>query len=390
MSVIGNLQEQRGRLIAEARDILDSAGTEALTADQTEKYEKIEADADALRVTIEAHQRAAERGEVETRANASIAALEPTTTADVRGGTGSEEYRAAFLDFLSGRPVESRALSVGTAASGGYTVPDSWATTLTQKLEEDNFMRGISKVITTASGTFNLPTVPSSHGSATWTAEAAAHTEGDDTFAEIEFSAYAVSRLVKVSTQLMNDSGIDMEAYLMSEISRSIAAAQEAAFVDGSGSTQPRGIIYGSTVGVTAASATAITADECIELFHALKPQYRRNGVFLAKDSTVLLLRKLKDTTNQYLWQPGLQAGQPDSFMGLPLYTSSSMPAPVSGGKALCFADPQFYVIADRAGYTMQKLTELYAANSQLGFLGTARTDGSLTVAEASQVLQMA
>lgn len=145
MSVIGNLQEQRGRLIAEARDILDSAGTEALTADQTEKYEKIEADADALRVTIEAHQRAAERGEVETRANASIAALEPTTTADVRGGTGSEEYRAAFLDFLSGRPVESRALSVGTAASGGYTVPDSWATTLTQKLEEDNFMRGSRK-----------------------------------------------------------------------------------------------------------------------------------------------------------------------------------------------------------------------------------------------------
>ena len=111
---------------------------------------------------------------------------------------------------------------------------------------------------------------------------------------------------------------------------------------------------------------------------------------WLMADATIKALRQLKDGNDQYLWQPGLRDGDPDRLLGKPVYASSHVPAMVTGGKSVVFADFSFFWIGDRQGVEMQRLVELYAATGQDGFIGTFRTDSTLTNTEASQVGQQA
>ena len=134
--------------------------------------------------------------------------------------------------------------------------------------------------------------------------------------------------------------------------------------------------MQGSGLGKTAAGAAAITSDELIDLYHAVPRMYRMRGVWLMADATVKLVRKLKDGDQQYMWQPGLQAGQPDMLLGKPLITSTAMPAATTGLKSVVFGDLSGYTIADRQGTVLQRLNELYAGNGQVGFRAYRRMDG--------------
>ncbi len=149
-------------------------------------------------------------------------------------------------------------------------------------------------------------------------------------------------------------------------------------------------MLLDAQVGKTTASGTAIAADELIDLFHALKPPYRARATWLMHDSTVAAVRKLKDANNQYIWQPGLQAGQPDMLLGRPVRVSRYMPEIALDAKTVAFGDFSYYWIADRQSIGIQRLVELYAANGQVGFRMFTRVDGRLALAEAVQVLQQA
>ena len=135
--------------------------------------------------------------------------------------------------------------------------------------------------------------------------------------------------MIKVSEELLNDSVFDLESYISREFARRIGAKEEEAFFTGDGSGKPLGILAasgGAETGITAASATAITADELIDLFYSLKSPYRRNAVWVLNDSTIKAVRKLKDGSGQYLWQPSLTAGTPDTILGRPVRTSAICP----------------------------------------------------------------
>ena len=136
-----------------------------------------------------------------------------------------------------------------------------------------------------------------------------------------------------------------------------------------------------------AASATAVTADELMDLFYSLKSPYRKNAVWILNDSTIKAIRKLKDNNGQYLWQPSLVAGTPDTILGRPVKTSAYMPAIAAGAKTIAFGDFSYYWIADRQGRSFKRLNELYAANGQVGFLGSQRVDGKMILPEAVKVL---
>lgn len=125
------------------------------------------------------------------------------------------------------------------------------------------------------------------------------------------------------------------------------------------------------------------------DLFYSLKAPYRKNAVFLMNDSSVKALRKLKDSNGQYLWQPSLTAGTPDTLMGRPVYTSAYMPAMAADAKAVLFGDLSYYWVADRQGRSFRRLGELYAPTGQVGFLATQRVDGKLVLPEAVKVMQM-
>lgn len=309
------------------------------------------------------------------------------TSIGTDSGTPEQSEKMKAFHAFARRGVDPQgALSVGTDSAGGYTVPDEFERKLIQGLEDANVMRGLATVIPSISGTKSIPVV-SAHGTATWTAEAAAHTESDETFATVTLDAYKVSRLIKVSKELLNDSAFDLEAYMAAEFARSIGEAEETAFVNGAGTTRPTGIVVGSGVGKTGATGqtASVTTDDLIDLYHSLGRAYRRNATWLMADGSAKVVRKLKDADNQYLWQPGLVAGQPDVLLGRPVAISDDVPAMAANAKSIVFADCSYYWIADRTGFSLQRLSELYAANGQVGFIGEKRTDGKLTLAAAAK-----
>ena len=217
------------------------------------------------------------------------------------------------------------------------------------------------------------------------------YTESNPTFGQKQIDAFKLTDLIRVSVELLQDAAFPLEQYIANEFARAFGIAEEQAFCVGTGVNQPTGIFTasGGAVGVTSASATAITVDEIISLVYALKSPYRRNAKFLMNDATVSLLRKLKDNNGAYLWQPSVQAGQPDKLLGYDLYTSPYVPTVEAGAFAIAFGDFQNYWIGDRAGRTVQRLNELYATNGQVGYVATERVDGKVILTEGIQLLQM-
>ena len=229
------------------------------------------------------------------------------------------------------------------------------------------------------------------HSVATWTTENAAFTESNPTFGQKEIDAYKLTDLIRVSVELLQDAAFPLEQYIANEFARAFGIAEEQAFCVGTGSGQPTGIFTanGGTVGVTAAANNAVTADELINLVYALKAPYRRNAKFLMNDATISAIRKLKDGNGVYLWQPSLQAGEPDKLLGYDLYTSPYVPTMAAGAFTVAFGDFRNYWIADRAGRIVQRLNELYATNGQVGFVATERVDGKVILPEGIQLLKM-
>ena len=307
-------------------------------------------------------------------------------------GRASEEYKANFWNAMRSKvplPSVVNALEEGTDSEGGYLVPDEYERTLVEALEEENVFRQMAKVIRTSSGDRKIPVV-ATKGTASWIDEEGAYTESDDSFGQVSIGAYKVGTMIKVSEELLNDSVFDLESYIAKEFARRIGAKEEEAFFTGDGSGKPLGVLAatgGAETGVTAASSTAVTADELMDLFYSLKSPYRKKAVWVLNDSTIKAVRKLKDSTGQYLWQPSLVAGTPDTLLGRPGKTSAYMPVIAAGAKTIAFGDFSYYWIADRQGRSFKRLNELYAANGQVGFLGSQRVDGKLVLSEAVKVL---
>lgn len=282
-------------------------------------------------------------------------------------------------------------MQVGTDSEGGYLVPDEFEHTLVEALQEENIFRKLAHIIQTASGDRKIPVV-ASKGTASWVDEEGSITESDDSFGQVSIGAYKLGTLIKVSNELLNDSVFPLEGYISKEFARCIGAKEEDSFFNGDGDGKPVGIFHstgGAQVGVTAASTSAITADEIIDLFYSLGASYRKKAVWVLNDATVKSIRKLKDGNGNYLWQPALTADTPDTLLGRPVYTSTSVPTIASGAKVIAFGDFSFYWIADRQGRIFKKLSELYATTDQTGFVATQRVDGKLILPEAIKVLQM-
>ena len=218
---------------------------------------------------------------------------------DEKVGRASDAYKKAFWSparAKDGVGYEIRnSLSEGVDSEGGYLVPDEYEKTLVSALAETNAVREHAHVFNTSNGTHKIPVVVSK-GSAAWIDENGAYTENDDVFGMEQIDAHKVGTIIKVSEELLYDSAFDLENYFREEFARRIGDCEEDAFLNGNGSMKPTGLLNatgGAQVGVTAASATAITADEIIDLFYSLKSPYRKNAIWIMNDATVRLVRKL-------------------------------------------------------------------------------------------------
>lgn len=368
----------------------------ALSVEDDATYSKMEKEFDELTASItRAQRRANMEMEMNKPVNAPITA-KPMVMTEPEDSTGraSKAYKKNFWNAMRRKqmtPEMVNALQIGTDSEGGYLVPDEYEKTLVEALEEENIFRKLAHVISTSSGDRKIPVV-ASKGSASWVDEEGTIPDSDDAFNQVSIGAYKLGTLIKVSNELLNDSVFNLESYISKEFARRIGSKEEDAFFNGNGTGKPVGIFNatgGAEVGVTAASATAITADAIIDLFYSLKAPYRKNAVWILNDATIKAIRKLKDNNGNYLWQPSLTAGTPDTILGRPVYTSSYVPTIAAGAKTIAFGDFSYYWIADRAGRNFKKLTELYAANDQTGFVATQRVDGKLILPEAIKVLKM-
>ncbi len=390
MNKILELREKRNKIWNTAKDFLDQKrGTDGLVPHEAAaEYDKMEADMVSLGKEIERLERQA-AFDLELGKPTSAPITNKPVQDKLKTGRASDEYKADFANILRGKFPIHNVLSTTPDADGGYLVPVEFERQIVQGLEESNVIRSLAKTITT-SAERKIP-VAATHSTALWTAENAAYTESNPTFAQKTIDAFKLTDLVKVSVELLQDSMFDLESYIAGEFSRAFGIAEEEAFCVGTGTGQPTGIFTanGGVVGVTASGATAITVDNLIDLVYALKSPYRRNASFLMKDVTVSALRKLKDSNGVYLWQPSVQAGQPDRILGYPIHTSPYVPAVAAAALPIAFGDFSNYWIADRMGRTVQRLNELYAGNGQVGFIATERVDGKVILAEGIQLLKM-
>ena len=389
------LREKRAKAWEAAKAFLDSHRNDkgVLSAEDDAAYTRMEQEITDLGREISRMER---REALDAQLNLPV--NQPLTGKPLNGretaktGRATDEYRQNFWDMMRSKtpmPQVVNALQIGTDSEGGYLVPDEYERTLVEALEEENVFRQLAKVIRTSSGDRKIPVV-ATKGTASWIDEEGAYLESDDSFGQVSIGAYKVGTMIKVSEELLNDSVFDLEAYISREFVRRIGAKEEEAFFTGDGSGKPLGVLAatgGAETGVTAASATAITADELIDLFYSLKAPYRRNAVWVLNDSTIKAIRKLKDNQGQYLWQPSLTTGAPDLLLGKPVRTSAYMPAIAADAKTVAFGDFSYYWIADRQGRSFKRLNELYAATGQVGFLASQRVDGKLVLPEAIKVL---
>lgn len=408
---ITDLREKRASLYEQMKEVLEAAGDDGLSAEDAKKYDALEADFDAVTRDVERLEKVEGIAPSMTRDAAlddrdAERADDPNPNADLRTRAlrgddvarrefvGTDEYADAWESYVRNgfkrgtiTSEQRAALQVGTDSEGGYTVPDVFLRQLLESKREFGVIDGLATHFSTSdNGQVTVPTV-ATYGTSVLTAEEAAFTESEDTFGQKVFDAYKYGRIEKISDELVTDSAFDILGVVARLAGTSLAIVTGTAFATGDGSGKPNGIFTAATTGVTAASNAAITGNELIDLYHSVLSPYRANSVWVLRDSTAAAVRKLVDGNSQYLWQPGLQAGQPDTLLGRPVHTDPNAPAIATVADSVLFGDVSAYWIRDVEGTTVKVLDELYAANGQVGFRIHMRTDGDLVDASAVKVL---
>lgn len=386
---ITELRAKRAEMWNAAKDFLEKHRTEkgTLTAEDDATYTRMEQDITDLSKEIARLERQQQIDHELSQPVATPIFSKPSTTAQIKTGRASEEYRQAMLTALRTNFKQvSNVMQESVAADGGYLVPEELDSRLIMKLSEENVLRKLGHVITT-SGDHKI-NIAATEPAAAWVDEGDTLTWGNGTFAQVLLDAHKLHVAVKVTEELLYDSAFDLETYIAEEFGKALANAEENAFLNGTGTGQPLGIFAetgGGTVAVNLPAGSNITADNIITLVYALKRPYRKNAVFIMNDATVAAIRKLKDLNGVYMWQPALTAGEPDKLFGYPVYTSAYCPA-----SKIAFGDFSYYNIGDRGTRSLKALTELFAGNGMIGYVAKERVDGKLVLAEAVQILSIA
>jgi HK97 family phage major capsid protein len=386
------LLEARATLVGQARAYLEAHSAE-WSEEREAAYSAMMADMDTQTAEIRRieHLLAIETENRQSQGREVPPSVPPTDgdgdpAPEQRRVTATPEYRAAWETYLrTGDQRELRAMNISVDPAGGYLVADEMHNQMVFALNEYLPFRNYATVIPTG-GDRSIP-IGNQDGEAYWTGEQERYTEDDEAVAQKVLGGHKLTRLQKVSEELVQDSAFDISGFLGNAFALAFSAKEEAAFTTGTGVGRPTGFILDAQVGKTAAYSNIIQGDEIIDLFYSLKAPYRRRAAWQMADSSCAAVSKMKDSNGQYLWQPSLQVGQPDTLKGRPVLANNSMAAIASGAKTVAFGDFSFYWIAERGQPIIQRLLELYAETGQIGYRMARRIDGKLVIPEAVKVL---
>jgi HK97 family phage major capsid protein len=218
---------------------------------------------------------------------------------------------------------------------------------------------------------------------ATWVDEIANRTGSAPSYEQVALTPYELATFVEVSRQLLEDAAYPIEAELAADLGESFAIAEGAAFVSGNGTGKPKGVLAASGIAevLSGAASTMGSApgDKLIDLFSALTSNHAQRGAWAMNRNTLATIRKIKDSNGAYMWQPGLQAGQPSTLLGRPVIEMVDMPDIAAGAYPIVFGDWSGYRVVDRVDASILVDPYTRATNGITVFHARKRVGGDVT-----------
>ncbi len=369
---IANLWDQMKEL--NDREIKEERSLDASEKEAWDKMNDRMSEIDARTSELASVEEANKKSE-EARAIFEASSPAPVIEKEVEAPTDASILRSMANGEVRSHNFEKRDLTVG---SDGGLVPQGFYDQIVAKLDENAVVRQYATVVSTAGGEdIKFPQI-TALSSAVLVAEGGAIGESDPTSASVTLGAFKYAYLVQVSSELLADEGVDIEGFLAQDSGRALGNGAGTDFAVGNHSSKPNGLMNASGTGVTCASATAITSDEVIDLYHSVTSPYRTNGAWIMNDATLKEIRQLKDSNNQYLWQPSMQQGNPDILLGSPVATDPNIETIATAKKVMAFGDMSKYFIREVQGIQVDRSVDYAFANDLVTFRFIYRADGDL------------
>lgn len=410
-----DLKSRRANVWSQMQEVRDAVDADGWTPELREKWDRADSELTDLTADIDREER---NNALDKRfADIDQDTIVVDAAGDIADSKRAGQYRAAFEKFVRHgindldveerqllqrnmvNDPELRALGTSPGSAGGYTVPEGFWAKVTETMKYfGGATEGAEMITTTAGNDLPWPTNDDTANVGYQLGEnTQATNEGDLAFGQKSLGAYTfVSGPALVSLQLLQDSGIDIEAFIARKMGERIGRIENTRFTTGNGTTQPQGYVTGATTGKTTSSATAITYNEIIDLVHSVDAAYRATGrcQFKLHDLVLAYLRKVRDDSGgaglgRPLWEPSVQAGEPDTLFGYRYTVNNDMASTVATtNKTIAFGDfTSAFVVRKVSGGALLRLAERYADYLQVGFLGFERADSVVQDSSAVKLL---
>ena len=392
------LREQRGKIASALNELVNKTDWDALTDQAT--YDNAMAEIDAIDGKIERINAANAKLADDTRTE------EVAENADRLARNKGDKGLGVYAKWLRGGDnalnqddwaAIRNTMSTTTNSEGGFTVDSQVATSVIDALKAFGGMRSVSTVLSTAGfGSLSFPTSTGVSEVGEIIAENVTATDLDVAFGTASLVAYKYSsKVVTVPFELLQDSGVDIEAFVQSRLVDRLGRITNQHYTTGTGTAQPNGIATAATVGVTAANSTsqvtAVTYDSLVNLQHSVDPAYRGSAGWMFNDTTMRELRKIKDGQSRPIFVPGYEmgvpGGSPDRLLGAPIAVNQDVANMAASARSILFGDFSGYYIRDVMALEMFRFTDsAFTKKGQVGFLAWMRSGGNLIDANKVRV----
>lgn len=397
MTTIQALREKIANLAKQANHILAEKGSATWTAEEQTQFDNLADEIERAKSQIRAEERMRELeadkffNDITKTSGNPVGQRQDEGTISVRDAVALYLRNGANVTAEQAVAIRN-AMSTTTAAEGGYTVPSEIAAMVIDKLKAYGGMREVATILPTSTGVdMNWPTSDGTADVGEIVGQNTAANAGDIVFGTIGLKPfYYTSKKIALPLELIQDSAIDVIAYVIDRLGTRIARIQNTHFTTGGGTTVPDGVIPKAGTGKTGTTGQTLTViyDDLVDLKHSVNRAYRRNARFMLNDLSVAVVSKIKDTTGRPIWTPSLTDGAPDMLLGHPVAINDDVAVMAANAKSIAFGDFSKYTIRDVQGTTrIQRFDDsAFALANQVGFCGWTRSGGNLLDTAAVKV----
>jgi HK97 family phage major capsid protein len=298
----------------------------------------------------------------------------------------STDYENHFWNALRGKKGHKEHLEKGVESNtGAYTMTTKGQNKFATAIKNESIFRNIATAVQVFDHDYRIKTV-GINDVAAWVAEGGTIplSDGMEDFGEITLGTHKLAVFLKLEETLVRDPFFKIEDYLVKRLAKNFGKAEDYGFIRGTGVDMPTGILADEGGAEIGATAKVLTYDDVVKLFFSVKPEYRRNGVWMMNDETALALRIIKDADGNYIWNHAN-----DTILGHKVCISEHMPSAESGSKPIAFGDFSYYWIVCRRPVSVRTLVEQFAMMDCIGYLAYEFLDGKLVRPEAIKVMQI-